>query len=245
MKACRSNSALLTDKIVTSANGLPGCYSFLSWELMSAPKMFDGVVFGPAKASGVAQMEERLLILGETGVRFPAPHKCTPTSSRSTGLVDLRSSVAGSTLSATCRGLSATPPRTGGSCKMGCEFLYDESHGRVPPLERLLVYQIPVWIARWLANPARLDEVGHEGEYLAVLADDIAARGIVEPLELIADPTHIRLQEGHHRVLAAESLELAHVPVRVAAQRTRAMKGHRRQLPPGGAHLWLRLMEQL
>jgi hypothetical protein len=31
----------------------------------------------------------------------------------------------------------------------------------------------------------------------------------------------------------------------VAAQRTRAMKGHRRQLPPGGAHLWLRLMEQL
>lgn len=128
----------------------------------------------------------------------------------------------------------------------GTEFLHDDSHGRVPPLERLLVYQIPIEIVLWLAQPQQYNRVINED--IDWLIKSIEAHGVREPLELKCDNQgHVCLQEGHHRLRASVVLQSSHLPLTLRAPVRTALRGHRRQVAPPGTdlHAWMRLMEDL
>lgn len=127
---------------------------------------------------------------------------------------------------------------------MSCEFLHDDSYGRVPPLERLLVYQIPIEIVLWLAQPPQYNRVLNED--LDWLIESIAERGVYEPLELKCDNHgHLSLQEGHHRLRAAYVLGLDRLPVVLRTPSRGALRAHRKQVGPPGTdlHDWLRRMQ--
>lgn len=127
---------------------------------------------------------------------------------------------------------------------MTCEFLYDESYGRVPPLESLLVYRIPIQVVLWLAQPTQYNRVINED--IDWLVESIAERGVLEPLEVKWDDQgHASLQEGHHRLRASLVLESSHLPLVLRAPVRGALRGHRRQVAPPGTdlHTWARAME--
>jgi hypothetical protein len=128
-----------------------------------------------------------------------------------------------------------------------CEFLYDDTYGKIPPAPGIVLYQLPTGIVKEYANPHRCNEAWLERDYLQTLAEDIGRRGIHTPLELHVDLAGMaRLKEGHHRVLVAEMQGLPRVPCTVKQLQIVMDRGERAQLIPrpmvGLLHEWLDLL---
>lgn len=58
-------------------------------------------------------------------------------------------------------------------------------------------------------------------------AEDIRQNGVREPIEISTDGTYARIDEGHHRTLAAEAAGQTHIPARVFQIHPTSMYGVR------------------
>lgn len=133
---------------------------------------------------------------------------------------------------------------------MYCEFLYDDSIGKQPPLAQP-VYRIPIRIALALVNEEHFNRIMQvDAEYIDWLAADISHRGIEFPLELLYDDQGaVSLKEGHHRLRAAQILRLDRVPVKLYKVRRAHSRGPRTRmvLPQFAEEIpaWFRALETL
>lgn len=109
----------------------------------------------------------------------------------------------------------------------GCEYIDDGAYGRVPPSASMHVYRVPTSFVAQLADTEHLARIRvNEADYLNRLTQDIAERGICEPILIHHDSRGtMRLREGHHRLHAALLLDLQLMPARLRYVRTPMRKG--------------------
>lgn len=98
---------------------------------------------------------------------------------------------------------------------------------------------IPVEAALTFINDSRLKTIyNHEKEYIHSLAEDIRINGLHTPLEMkVDDDGKICLVEGHHRIMAAQLINVVNVPI-ILRHNSKRVTGFGRQMSQHTLEIW-------